>query len=887
MTENVFEDWESPVKHKMRSAGTTFVAESVQVKGTLASEQKVRENRTRTTIKHLLESEAERNEELGEDNMIIEKQLKALIGLLVEKDEKIKLLQGQKPEKNVFFRFGAENIVSVVQKILERLIFKSFFESLKILEGFEIKEKNLKVLGILLFKKFPKKFEFLKKYFSMIIRNLKVLVTIGKKRIKKYLNYMCRKRTLKAERVKSIILAFLVNDEIIKNKFMARIKFGEWKKVIAEMSKNVIRFKRFYCIMLQRVFSGLKKRLFLNFYKRTLEIKNFEIKRAHKVYLNNFQNCSQKEISLFVLGFFIKNKKSSSMLHFFLRWKLILNQTNINLIKLHSAFSRPLLRIFQFFIKRTKRSLLCKALQKILTGFLKSCFTAFSRNSNQIIVNSLRLVIEENLNSSLLLKNSEELLNSQYSEQEQENSKLKKQIYQLSTEIKEIENSLEASDRQYKTLQQETNLHLQQLDSYTAQTATMTSKYAEEFQNLQVKIKKQEVYIETANSKLQQIIKKHEFLYKENSTIVSKNQTCQQSLKKLHESYSKLLEEIKPNSDSKSDLLHLSQTLALQEEEISSLKYKLKTESNELKNLKTQSNSKSNEVDQQILKIARIEEELEKSVKDINRLETGIQNEAENKDFRLQEVNSEIDTLKYHINKARDDIENLRIQIKETSAKMKYSVKLPDEIQNASKISEMNKAKLIGLRETVNLNSSVFSVTQKELVELRNAVRNKKEECEKKRMENSLVENKIALAELSLQESQKQSKFRQRSKEDLENYVRTLEMQITKLNEAILKQSMQESSIFNNENTALAQKVEKLERELEFFSEEAAQRRMEVAQVKPEIENYRIILAAMEEKIAENESKLRETEIERDKLRAEGKILKDRFLSLSNHNSKY
>ena len=49
---------------------------------------------------------------------------------------------------------------------------------------------------------------------------------------------------------------------------------------------------------------------------------------------------------------------------------------------------------------------------------------------------------------------------------------------------------------------------------------------------------------------------------------------------------------------------------------------------------------------------------------------------------------------------------------------------------------------------------------------------------------------------------------------------------------------------------------------------------MEVAQVKPEIENYRINLAAMEQKIAENELKIRETENERDKLPTEGKSLR-------------
>lgn len=880
MNGNILEDWESPVRPKMRSAGTTFVAESVQVRPNLASEQKNRENRTKAAIKHLLESEAERNEELAEDNLIIEKQIKALIGLLVEKDEKIKLLQGQKPEKRFFFKFGAEDFVSALDKIQKRHSFKRFSQFFVNLEKLDVRILKLKILGNKLIKCFSRGFNEVNKYFRLLNMNYGVLDRIGKKRIRNYFNYFRKGRIFEAGKLENVTKAVLGLAQILVRKSELKVIFEQWKKI----SKT--KLQRYYCTMLQSVFRDRLRKMFFRLKKRTLEKLSLDLKEAHKNYLNNFKQKSQQHISLYALNNIVKCKRASDILFFFSVWKQHIQiNTNIKLVPLHQALIQPLRKVFKAFINLSKKDNLCKSLKNILTPYIKSYFTQTILILKKLKLDHLRSAIEESCQSSLSLKDLNNSLVSELSELETENSSMKSKISVLLKEVQEVENSLETTEKHYSVLYQQTNFHLQQLDSYTSQTATLTSKYAEELNNLQIKAKKQQLYIETANNKLQQLIKKHELSHAENSTIITKNQTLQQSLKKMNDNYKKVLEEIKPISDSKTDLSNLSQTLGLQEEELGSLKFKLKNESNELKNLKAQSNSKSSELEQQKLKATRLEEYLQKTIQDINRLESDLQNEAENKDFRLQELNTQIDSMKFQINKSRDEIENLRIQIKETSAKVKYPAKLPDELQVASKALETNKNKLSALRDTVSSNTSVFSAAQREMFELKKLIQTKKEEFDKKRIENSLLENKIALAEIGVQESQKQSRFRQKSKEELENYIKTLEQQVSKLNEAIYKQNSQESMIVNNENLALAQKVEKLERELEFFNEEAAQRRMEVAQVKPEIENYQIILAAMEEKIAENESKLRETEMERDKLRAEGKILKDRFLSLSSHNS--
>ena len=175
----------------------------------------------------------------------------------------------------------------------------------------------------------------------------------------------------------------------------------------------------------------------------------------------------------------------------------------------------------------------------------------------------------------------------------------------------------------------------------------------------------------------------------------------------------------------------------------------------------------------------------------------------------------------------------------------------------------------------MNINS-----LQKEISELSLLTKQKKTMTEKVKTENSVLLNKIALASLNIQENQKIFNKKHKAKEELENYIQILEQQASKLSIAKTKHSSYEAETIQYEIQELRINAERLEKELAYVKEEAAQRRKEVSQVLPEINNYANILAAIEEKIAENDSKILETGIEKERIRAEAKALKARYIVL-------
>lgn len=806
----------SPLKSRPRmwKSPNNFSMSSSKSSKNLSSLQKDKEFRARATIRKLLEDEANKNEELAEENDILSKQIKSLIALLVEKDEKITNLNKneQNPKEKV------EEFVYKLDRFIKRklrlyVIFgfcKVFYENVRknqLFREFSLKNKRICRIGL----------RFCQEGLQRIVKKSKINV----RRLRKVLNKRLR----------------IVFSEILLQKcgFRYALKFFEilqcrvrgrncvqrlrdcWKRWVryGKIIKNINRYN-----------TGGKN------------INGIDSKYAGLLLLKSIISCQKQKYFLEIIKSLLKTSLSRSIYHTnALRLSLIQNPSTKDLSSLSNSISDLL------------------------------------ESSNQIL--SHQSSYTETLSK----------LDSDISFLTTENSTLTNTLSSETQKLQDLSSTLESSTKHYQTLQEKASGQIKLLESFASKSSNFQSKYDQESSTLHEKIKKQQDFMKAAHTKLQQLIDKHKQMTEENDLIKNKSSTIQLTIKKIHENYAKVVEEKAKfqasENGTKNELGSLYHTSQVLEDEIATLKSQLKNLVNELGNLKEEYGNKLLIIENLQGKISEYEEYDEHLAGEIQNLEQEIEKEYETKEFKLQECQAEIQTTKDLIVKSRKDIENLKSQIKETSAKNKFYPQKPlEEYSVISKKHEESKKVLANLKNSVLTITSAIASNQKEISETKLVLRARKEDIEKKKLENSLLENKISLISINMQESRKNHKVKQKNKGELENYCKTLELQLQKLRENHVKQTSFDVEHLKGDIITMGVQAEKMEKELIYVKEEAKQRRLEVAQVKPEIENYANILAALEEKIAENEDRMLQVEVERDKIRAETKIVRSRYINL-------
>ena len=869
---------ESPIKHKMLSAGENFLSQG----NISSSEQKDRETRARVAIKKLLESEAERNEDLSEDNQVIEKQIKSLILLLVEKDLKIRELKIKRPEKKLAQKLALQRFVVWIRKMMK---FKAKAGFLSLKGNFLSTEKD----GILVRargKRLKRLFRWTRKYLSVYMRVIKrkfdLIERVIMSKFRIYFSLIvCSVSELRRDHFRySARLAKLL---IAKN-YSSRLLyfwFSVFKsKTVCKNSSKSKDMKKILCHCLRRVINTKIRALFnsLHLYGSKFVIQ--ALKDDHKSFLSTYKSKIQLEIYIKILDEICKQNNFSTASKSFNKWKSRLPKSISKLNRFKTLMAILIHRRFHSIIQISSKTYLPNKLLFVFSQSLQSTFKFFQLLYRKNRILAYKKQIAEAYTLCLSAKEKQELLESQIEKSDIESKFLHHKKSELESRLTALHNELSSTDSEIIRLKQEIDSNSKKISSLSS-PALNSSKFTQESQTLQLKISQQQDYLNLASSKLNQLIEKHEKLTQENLSIQNHCNLTQQNIEATQQKYSKIIEEMRAKSEQKNDVQSLAQTYTLLEEELRNLLVVLKSESQESRSAKDELTLKVKHMEQMKSQIEENEEIYQETEFEINRLENELNRESETKEIQLQEIVAEISHVKEKLSKSKEEIEKLNNVIKENSGKAKSIVKLTEDLHGLQKVYENNRKKLGGLKESSINNVLSISDLQKQIKDIDALVRAHKEENEKKRVEISFLENKIALAELTVQESQKQLQVKLKTRGELENYVKTLEQQVNRLEEACFKQNSQDLNFYNNENTALAQKAERLERELEYFNEEAAQRRREVAQVKPEIENYRIILAAMEEKIAENELKIRETEMEKERFRAETKILRDRLNSLN------
>lgn len=871
-------DMESPIKHKMLSAGENLLSQT----NISSSEHKDKETRARVAIKKLLESEAERNEDLSEDNQVIEKQIKSLILLLVEKDQKIREMKVKRPEKKLSQKLALQRFVVWIRKMM-KFKAKAGFLSLK-RKFFGVRKERIQVWirGKRLNKLLGWSKKYLSRYLKVVIRKLDLVERVVIRKFRIYFSLIVSPVSeFKKEHFRCS--GRLVKLLIAKN-YSNRVLyfwFSVFKsKTIFKHSSKSKNMKKSLCLCLRRVINTKIRALFnyLHLYGSKFVIQ--ALKEDHKSFLNTYKSKIQFEIYIKILNEICKQKTISTASNFLSKWKSKVPKSLSKLNKFKTLMQILIHKRFNSLIQTSSKTYLPKKLFSLFSQSLKSTFKIFQLLYRKNRILAYKKQIAEAYTLCLSAKEKQELLENQIEKTEIENKFLHHKKSELESGLSVLYNEITSTDSDITRLKQEIESNSKKIASLSS-PALNSSKFSQESQTLQQKITQQQDYLALASNKLQQLIEKHEKLAQENLSIQNHCNLTQQNIDTTQSKYSKIIEEMRTKSEQKNDVQSLAQTYSLLEEELRNLVVLLKSESQETRSAKDELSLKVKHLEQMKSQIEENEEVYQQTEFEINRLENEFNRESETKEIQLQEIVAEISNVKEKLNRSKEEIEKLNNLVKENSGKAKSIAKMTEDLHGLQKTYENNKKKLSGLKESSSNNTLSISDLQKQIKDIDNLVKVKKEENEKKRIEISFLENKIALAELTVQESQKQLKVKQKSRSELENYVKTLEQQVSRLEDACFKQNSQDLNFYNNENTALAQKAERLERELEYFNEEAAQRRREVAQVKPEIENYRIILAAMEEKIAENELRLRETEMEKERFKAETKILRDRLNSLN------
>ncbi|OMJ67137.1 hypothetical protein SteCoe_35787 [Stentor coeruleus] len=806
----------SPLKSRPRiwKSPNNFIMSSSKSSKSISSLQKDKEIRARITIRKLLEDEANKNEELAEENEILSKQIKSLIALLVEKDEKIMDLN--KNEQN-----PKEKIEEFVYKI-DRIIKKKL--RLFVAFGF-CKVFHEKTRKNNLFKEF-------------FLRN-KRICRIGLRFCHEGIQRIVKKSKINVRRLNKILnkrLRIVFNDILLqKSGFNHTLKFFEILQC---------RIKGINCVQKLR-----------NYWKRWIRY-----------------NKTIKSINRYNRGGITINSIDSKYAGFLLVKSVISCQKQKYFLDIRKSLLRKSFSKSNFHTNALRLSLTQNSSSKNLSTLFNSITDLFE-TTNQIL--SRQSSYTETISK----------LDYEITFLTTENSTLTNTLSSKTEKLQNLSSTLETSSKHYQTLQEKASDQIQLLETFTSKSSNFQSKYDQESSSLHEKIKKQQDFIKAAHTKLQQLINKQKQMTEENDLIKNQSTSIQMTIQKIHKNYAKVVEEKAKfqvsENETKNELGSLYHTSQVLENETNTLKSQLKNLISELENLKEEYGNKLLTIENLEGKISEYKEYDEHLAGEIQNLEQEIDKEYETKEFKLQECQAEIQTTKDLISKARKDMENLKSQLKEVSDKNKfYSQKPFEEYSVVTKKYEESKKVLTNLKNSVLTISSSIASNQKEISETKFAIRASKEDIEKKKLENSLLENKISLVSINMQENKKNKKVKRKNREELETYIKTLELQLQKLRENHLKQTNYDVEHLKGEIIIMGIQAEKMERELIYVKEEAAQRRLEVAQVKPEIENYANILAALEEKIAENEDRMLQVEVERDKIKAEIKIVRNRYINM-------
>ena len=688
----------------------------------------------------------------------------------------------------------------------------------------------------------------------------------------------------------------LLEDEANKNE-----ELGEENDLLEKQIKSLVRLLVEKDEKLSNLKTSIPERHKLTDIDFTLLNKNIKLKtlfalnrikaficycsiEKNQEFIKSFTKNSKKTIAFNGLNSIITNKLNSFVLKLLLIWKYnrLPNYKIFHLIEVIKKLFRK--KFFSLFPK-TKSKALAFSIKEIFKKQLKYSINAIKLNVLYSDINISQKKIYELNNEFTLITEHTESCKSENAIYQQ---KLKDLLLELDDQKKitiHLSEEITRSDKFYYELHEKINVNSLELSYYQNENKISSMKFNQENTNLQEKLKNQQEFLQTAHQKLQQLIDHSEKIAKENELIIQKNVYLQNNIKKIHENHSSIINEktslinLENNSNSELDsLINASKAL---EEELEVIKGKIKSSSSELNSLKNEYLEILQTIEENKNQIDK-SQELEENIKaEICRFENDIENEYEVKELNINECNIEIQDIKEQYNKSREEIENLKYQIKEINSKSKTTVyKTSEEAILINKRYEENKKNLNVIKGNIfNLSSSNTNL-QKELQEIKTNIKQKKELIKRKKEENAELQNELGYISKNIRESEKMNKNKQKSKEDLENYIKVLEQQVQKLQNGINRQKSHDLEQVINENEYLSMKVEKLEQELAYVNEEAGQRRQEVAQVMPEIENYAHILAAIEGKIAENENKIMKNEIDQEKFRTEINALRTRYISL-------
>lgn len=850
-----------------------------------------KEFRARATIRKLLEDEAERNEELSEENEILENQIKSLVALLVEKDEKLSALKNSNTRP---IEFNCNRLNFVLNCLCGRLELNVKFAFLKILEfsGFGLGRLWVRRLTPRVLDNLGRKLvtKVVAKAFKVIFRNFGFFHRILRKRAIQWLNIIITnpiKKDLEAELKINKMCMCIKKFQISQTSIIKSIR--TWKntslsntryKTQAQSNPRLIHAtipynKKHLLYTVSKIFKLSKKKYLFDLITQVNLIDMNCLKQSHKKFLTNFASTSKVSICFTALSTLLNTKLTLFTQKLLYRWKSP-KPTNIKVYFIIEALRKILSKKFLQIFKKKSVFLPClvkKLWENKLKDYLDTIISYILNQNHKNIELNVDYTSETLENVKIAIK-----------DQQKQTEYYQSQILSLSAAIESEKNAI--SSLKLKSKQAE-DLCIQLINKKNAQTELFESsnseksliqeRFAKENSSLQENIKKQQEFYENANSKLKQLIEKYEKTLEENEIITSKNTHIQTVIKKLQESFSVVAEEkIKAQqfeNNSKQEINSLISTSQALEEEIQSLKGKIKA--SEIDNLK-----------EKYLKLIEAIEETkfqvnsyERSFVELNSDIESMKNTIETEDFKTQELNSVSYGIKTKIPKTREETGGLKYSLKDSS-KNKHSSKPSEDLNSLGKKLEDSKQSLQALKSSNSSLSSSLPSLQNEIQDLKSSIKDQKKLYEKKKTEISLKQNKISLIALNIQESKKQASNKLKANEDLESYIKTLENQVQKLENTISKQSMFDVNAINNEKYNLALKADKLQEELNYVNEEATQRRQEVAQVITEINNYANILAAIEGKIAENENKILETNQERDKYKSETRALRSRYINL-------
>ena len=890
------------LKRKKKKSYDKELISSPKSSISLPAYQHEKEQRARAIIIKLLDDEAERNEELGEENHILETQIKSLVLLLVEKDEKLSSLKlprhSMNKEQNyasvLHFQLLSKKAKERLNFGLKRIRFYIFYVSMFKISN-KTKIKILKDIGNRIIKRWPLLL------FKKIKQNLTTINSLIRKKLEESFHSIIYHLNFIALRKKAKIVPLLFKVIFKANiKSILRCFLNNWKKLLAykeqdisinlahsilNLSKTPPKIgyqKRFLPISITFIINLEIQEIFYTIMQQSSFKKLLLIKARQKNFLTDFTKNSKRSISFNSLNSIISRKNIIFTLRLFQKWKMA-RVSSIKIIYFIESLTKVLKRVFSHIFKvKTSLSLAysirSRYMLRLTSSFYMLKLYAVSQHTSEFS-QEIEYLAESSadINESIIkCKNEISVysnkcndLRSELSAEEQAIENLKQDIFKANSFYKEL---LEKANKQNSYL-----------DSFSDKTSSVQAKFSQENHLLQEKIRKQQDFFKTANLKLQQLVDRYEQIISENQMIASKNEHIQNSIKKLHESYSSILEEkLKTQhseTESKLELSSLQSTCQAFNDEIHGLKSSLKNSSSQLSSLKEEFAHRMQSLDEIKDEVENYQVTTDKLLSEVHELEIDINTEFEVKELKINECGIEIQTLREQYEKSKEEIENIKSQIKEKNNKAKTK-KAPGDIRTLTRRLEETKASLVSIKTNISSVNEVISSSEHEISEVESGIQTKCELYEKKKSENRNLENKISQLARAIQESKKITQRAHKSKEDLKSYIRTLENQTQQLKNAASRQASFDIGSLQSENEVLAIKAAKLEKELSYVNEEAAQRRQEVAQIMPEIENYANILAAIEGKIAENEGKIADADEERDRARSEIKALRSRYLTL-------